>query len=64
MRKPIKVKLIKVTILGEVAYMVAEISGATTLGGYNGKVFRAGDTLNEKEAEALSNSYLVTVRYK
>jgi hypothetical protein len=64
MRKsPIKIKLSGERISGtdNYQYRVTQISGAITLGGYNGEIFRIGDQMDEKQAIALTRSYVVTI---
>lgn len=67
MRKisPIKVKLIRGFGSGaDKTYFIKQVIGAVTLGAYNGQVLRVGDTIDEKQAERLTQSYLVTVSRK
>lgn len=58
MRTPIKVKLVRTN---EATYRIVSIVGTVTLGLFNGRVARAGDSLDEKEAERLAASYHLTV---
>lgn len=65
-KSPIKVSLLIGTALGGGApqYRIKQIANAVTLGAFNGRVLRTGDVIDEKEAEYLTRSYLVTVTTK
>lgn len=41
-------------------YQIVSIAGAITLGAYTGETLRAGDTIPERVAERLGESYLIT----
>jgi hypothetical protein len=41
-------------------YRITKITGAITLGAYNGQILRSGDYITEKQAEHLLLSYTVT----
>lgn len=63
MRIPIKVKLLRNLPNPPVpdSYTITQIVGAVTVGSYNGQILRAGDKIDEKQAEHLTRSYAVTV---
>ena len=61
-KSPVKVKLqIGDSFGGSQSYMIKQIDGAVTIGSYNGQILRAGDYIDETQADALTQSYLVTV---
>jgi hypothetical protein len=65
-KSPIKVKLQAGQLMsgGEHGYLVTSITGAITLGAFNGQIIRAGDAIDEKLAVRLTESYQVTVTHK
>ena len=38
-------------------YRITKITGAVTVGSFNGQILRAGDYITEKQAEHLTHSY-------
>lgn len=64
MRKsPIKVKIKRSNsaLSSSGDYIVTQITGAVTIWGKNSKILRAGDLVDEDQAEELTKSYQVTV---